>query len=77
VTSSELSMGQWIKSGEPMDSLILDNGGCPESSPESNIGKWRVLGELKRVEYENGGCREISWRAEYATMVSVRRAHWS
>jgi hypothetical protein len=37
--------------GELMDSSILDNGGCPESSPDLNIGLWKVLGELIRVEY--------------------------
>jgi hypothetical protein len=36
VSSPELNIGLWIMLGELMDSSILDNGGCPESSPDLN-----------------------------------------
>jgi hypothetical protein len=51
VSSPELNIGLGIMLDELMDSSILDNGGRPESSPDLNIGQWRVLGELTRVEY--------------------------
>jgi hypothetical protein len=46
VSPPELSIGLWRVLSELMDSSILDDGGCLESSPEFNIGQCWVSGEL-------------------------------